>query len=171
MWISLKLIRWKPIPTLNFQMIHLQASFPAKNTMSYSFWNVYRWELEAVGGGHVDYYNHPKWVPSFLLSQNIFLTFSVICPWPLKLIVILISLSLLLLTTLWVTLVRHLASYTDILPVVRFHSAMYVGFPCQMKSRSLWGQQQTCSMLHLIYWVMEIKMEVQNENCVQSGVR
>lgn len=117
--ISLILIRWKPTPTLNFQMIHLLVSFPAKNAMSYSFWNVYRWELESVGGGQFDYYNHPKRVPNFLLSKNILtilLTFSVIWPWPFQLVVILISLFFPVhINYLWVTLIRHLASYIDIL--------------------------------------------------------
>lgn len=34
---------------LNFQMIHLLVPFPAKNVMSFSFWNVYRRELEPRG--------------------------------------------------------------------------------------------------------------------------
>lgn len=45
-WVSPRLITWEPTPTLHFQMIHLLVSFPAKNAMSYSFWNAYRWELE-----------------------------------------------------------------------------------------------------------------------------
>lgn len=41
--------------------------------------------VRACGWGQLDYYNHPKWVPSFLLltflrSSPFFLTFSVICP-------------------------------------------------------------------------------------------
>lgn len=64
----------KTIPTLNFHMIHVLVSFPAKNVMSYSFRNVYRGELEPVGGEQRDYCNHPKWVPRFLLCKHIFLS-------------------------------------------------------------------------------------------------
>lgn len=122
--------------------------------MSYSFWNVYRWELELGGGGQLDYYSHPKWVLCLLLSENILLAFlltsSTICPWTLQLIAISISLSLFVLTTLWV--MRHLASsivYCLACSDVSLRDVC-VCVPCQMKLGILWGQGQICFMFHLI---------------------
>lgn len=129
--------------------------------MSYSFWNVYRWELELGGGGQLDYYSHPKWVLCLLLSENILLAFlltsSTICPWTLQLIAISISLSLFVLTTLWV--MRHLASsivYCLACSDVSLRDVCVCVFLAKWNWEFFEGGDKYVSCF-ILYWMMEIR--------------